>query len=130
MASASKRISTSSIHSRRSASPVSIRFAAAPNAESEEWLRVWESTTVQGTWYDPQSTRRTNPGWRRPPELAPRAAGVVTTYLTDAKQSYLALVENPVVAVESEIAVEEACDVNLIRPHPVFPSALCACPPS
>ena len=30
-----------------------------------------------------------------------------------------ALVENPVVAVESEITVEEACDVNhLLRPHP------------
>jgi hypothetical protein len=50
MTSQSKRISISSIHSRRSASPVSIRFAAAPNAESEEWLRVWESTTAQGAW--------------------------------------------------------------------------------
>jgi len=41
----------SSIHStRRSASPVSIRFVAAQNAESEEWLRVWESTTAQGAW--------------------------------------------------------------------------------
>ncbi|KAF8474400.1 hypothetical protein DFH94DRAFT_636020 [Russula ochroleuca] len=73
MASASKRISTSSIPSRRSSSPISIRFAAAPNAESEEWLRVWESTTVQ------------------------------------------ALVENPVVAVESEITVEEACDLLLSK---------------
>jgi hypothetical protein len=48
MATPSKRMSTSSIHSRRSASPASIRFVAAPNAESEEWLRVWESTTAQG----------------------------------------------------------------------------------
>jgi hypothetical protein len=50
MASPSKRMSTSSLHSRRSASPASIRFVAAPNAESEEWLRVWESTTAQGAW--------------------------------------------------------------------------------
>jgi len=50
MASLSKRMSTSSLHSRRSSSPVSMRFVAAPNAESEEWLRVWESTTVQGAW--------------------------------------------------------------------------------
>jgi hypothetical protein len=49
MASPSRRISTSSLHSRRSASPASIRFVAAPNAESEEWLRIWESTTAQGT---------------------------------------------------------------------------------
>jgi hypothetical protein len=48
MASLSKRLSVSSTHSGRSASPVSIRFAAAPNVESEEWLRVWESTTAQG----------------------------------------------------------------------------------
>ncbi|KAI0287491.1 hypothetical protein BC826DRAFT_1044152 [Russula brevipes] len=47
MASLSKRLSVSSTHSGRSASPVSIRFAAAPNVESEEWLRVWESTTAQ-----------------------------------------------------------------------------------
>ncbi|KAI0000147.1 hypothetical protein BJV74DRAFT_821878 [Russula compacta] len=73
MTSPSKRMSVSSIHSHRSDSPVSIRFAAAPNAESEEWLRVWESTTAQ------------------------------------------ALVENPVVAIESEIAVEEACDLLLSR---------------
>src|SRR6202789_74872 len=50
MASPSKRMSTSSLHSRRSSSPASIRFVAAPNAESEEWLRVWKSTTIQGAW--------------------------------------------------------------------------------
>ena len=49
MASLSKRLSVSSIHSRRSASPASIRFVAAPNSESEEWVRVWENTTTQGT---------------------------------------------------------------------------------
>lgn len=73
MTSQSKRISISSIHSRRSASPVSIRFAAAPNAESEEWLRVWESTTAQ------------------------------------------ALIESLVVAVESEVGVEEACELLLSK---------------
>jgi hypothetical protein len=52
MASLSKRLSASSTHaSRRSASPVSIRFVAAPNAESEEWVRVWENTTAQGAWH-------------------------------------------------------------------------------
>jgi hypothetical protein len=49
MSSLSKRLSVSSIHSRRSASPASIRFVAAPNTESEEWVRVWENTTAQGT---------------------------------------------------------------------------------
>ena len=46
----SKRQSMSSIHSRRSTSPVNFRFATALNTESEEWLRVWESTTAQGAW--------------------------------------------------------------------------------
>ncbi|KAI0252538.1 hypothetical protein BJV78DRAFT_1124610 [Lactifluus subvellereus] len=65
-------MSASSIQaSRRSASPVSTRFVAAPNAESEEWVRVWENTTAH------------------------------------------ALVEGPVVTVDSEIAVEEACDLML-----------------
>ncbi|KAF8269485.1 hypothetical protein EI94DRAFT_1725127 [Lactarius quietus] len=73
MASLSKRLSVSSIHSRRSASPASIRFVAAPNSESEEWVRVWENTTAQ------------------------------------------ALVEGPVVAVDGEIAVEDACDLLLSR---------------
>ena len=56
MTTPSKRMSVSSIHSHRSDSPVSIRFAAAPNAESEEWLRVWESTTAQGACMDQLST--------------------------------------------------------------------------
>ena len=68
MASPSKRISTSSIQSRRSASPASIRFVAAPNAESEEWLRVWESTTAQGK--PRQNSARTARGCL----FAPRAA--------------------------------------------------------
>lgn len=71
MSSLSKRLSVSSIHSRRSASPASIRFVAAPNTESEEWVRVWENTTTQD------------------------------------------LVEGPVVAVDREIAVEDACDLLL-----------------
>lgn len=73
MSSLSKRLSVSSIHSRRSASPASIRFVAAPNTESEEWVRVWENTTAQ------------------------------------------ALVEGPVVAVDREIAVEDACDLLLSK---------------
>jgi hypothetical protein len=62
----------SSIHSRRSASPgcpASIRFVAAPNTESEEWVRVWENTTAQGTCNTlsspPILTSWTSPG-RRP----------------------------------------------------------------
>ncbi|KAI9449702.1 hypothetical protein F5148DRAFT_1246200 [Russula earlei] len=69
----SKRMSVSSLHSQRSASPASIRFASAPNAETEEWLQVWESTTAQS------------------------------------------LIGCPVVAVEGEIAVEEACDLLLSK---------------
>jgi len=70
MALQSKRMSVSSIHSRRSSSPASLRFTTVPNVETEEWVNVWESTVVQE------------------------------------------LVESPVFAVEGEIAVEEACDVN------------------
>ncbi|KAH9962828.1 hypothetical protein BC827DRAFT_1195201 [Russula dissimulans] len=47
MALPSKRMSVSSIHSRRSSSPASLRFTTVPNAETEEWVHVWESTTVQ-----------------------------------------------------------------------------------
>ncbi|KAI0266126.1 hypothetical protein BC834DRAFT_824223 [Gloeopeniophorella convolvens] len=64
-------MSISSAHSRRSASPSTPRFVAAPNAESEEWVRVWENTSAKD------------------------------------------LIESPVVAVDSEITVEEACDLLL-----------------
>jgi len=88
MASPSKRMSVSSIHSRRSSSPASLRFTTVPNAETEEWVHVWESTTVQGACTRFESI--TNQPTSVPTEL----------------------VESPVVAVEGEIAVEEACDVN------------------
>ncbi|KAI0041618.1 hypothetical protein FA95DRAFT_674696 [Auriscalpium vulgare] len=68
----SKRLSISSTRSgRRSASPMA--FAAAPNADSEDWVRIW--------------------------------AGVL------AKD----LIESPVVEVDAETAVEDACDLLLSK---------------
>jgi hypothetical protein len=71
-------------------------------------------------------------GKARPPRVSPRphrqsllacaASGRAVLYLTRHPTD---LVENPVVAVESEIAVEEACDVNLIRPPRSRLFALC-----
>ena len=120
MTSQSKRISISSIHSRRSASPVSIRFAAAPNAESEEWLRVWESTTAQGAWINLDLALSLSPGPLRTQGRG-RRGGLRIKADENIKPPFLVacllrptdLIESPVVAVESEIAVEEACDVNI-----------------
>ncbi|KAI0064227.1 hypothetical protein BV25DRAFT_1898733 [Artomyces pyxidatus] len=70
MASFSKRVSISSAGSRRSASPMT-PFVVAPNPESEEWVRAWESVLAQD------------------------------------------LIECPVVEVDAETTVEEACDLLL-----------------
>ena len=66
------------------------------------------------------SPDRTPPARQRLPVCA--ASGRAVLYLTRHRTD---LVESPVVAVESEIAVEEACDVNLIRPPRSRLFALC-----
>ncbi|KAI0320593.1 hypothetical protein OF83DRAFT_1212089 [Amylostereum chailletii] len=47
MSSLRKRVSVSSTRSGRSPSPLLPRFAVAPNDESEEWVKSWETTMAR-----------------------------------------------------------------------------------
>jgi hypothetical protein len=88
MASLRPRVSTSSICSSGSESSNLPKLVVAPNADSEEWIRSWESTPVKGA---PQ------------PVLA-------SPHLT--RYFHAALIDASVVDVDGDVTVEEACDVS------------------
>ena len=78
-----------SISSTRSESP--LVFSPTPNAESEEWLSAWKQVMAQG----------------KPLFETLRVAGHRADRRID-------LIDSPVVAVDAETSVEEACEVSVM----------------
>ena len=78
-----------SVSSTRSESP--LVFATAPNADSEEWVSAWKAVSAKGT---SASLFSDCPGWLKP------VGGP------------LDIIDSPVIAVDAETSVEDACEVS------------------
>ena len=79
-----------SMTSTRSASP--LVFQSAQNPDAEEWLKEWESVWARG--------------------VSDSASKIQSERLVNLISIDIDLIDSPVVAVESETSVEEACEVS------------------